>query len=126
MHCLFAEKGEIKAVAQNYLKKNNFKLILFRFVRKIEPQLNSTTRCFYSIWLQGCQIFLVQHTKTGENIPNDHKIAQMDGKFTKWTQYTNISRCKTLQNLPKMGFLVGCHLATLLGFPHPSPASTFL
>jgi hypothetical protein len=25
-----------------------------------------------------------------------------------------------------MGFLVGCHLATLLGFPHPSPASTFL
>jgi hypothetical protein len=36
---------------------------------------------------QGCQIFLVQHTKTGkiyqngENIPNDHQIYQMAIKW---------------------------------------------
>jgi hypothetical protein len=45
------------------------------------------------------RFFLVQHTKTGENIPNDHKIYQMainisngrkihqmDIKYTKFTQ----------------------------------------
>jgi hypothetical protein len=29
---------------------------------------------------QGCQIFLEQHTKTGENVPNDYKINQIASK----------------------------------------------
>jgi hypothetical protein len=55
----------------------------------------------------------VQHAKTGTNIPNNLK-------YTKWPQnisnyrkidqliieYTNIFHFKTLQNLPKLGFLV--------------------
>jgi hypothetical protein len=59
---------------------------------------------------------LAQHTKTGENIlkwpqnsPNGHKVYQMVVK------YTNIVHCKTLQNWPKLGFLLlkTFHLATL-------------
>jgi hypothetical protein len=42
---------------------------------------------------QGCQIFLVQYTKTGKNISNGHKIDLMSIK------YTNIFYCKTVQNL---------------------------
>jgi hypothetical protein len=62
---------------------------------------------------QGCQIFLVQHSKRG-------KVHQMTIKNTKWPKnipydrkidytaikYTKISHCKTIQNLPKSGFLV--------------------
>jgi hypothetical protein len=33
---------------------------------------------------QGCQIFLVQHSKMGKNIPNDHKIYQMAVKYFQW------------------------------------------
>jgi hypothetical protein len=33
---------------------------------------------------QGCQIFFVQNTKTGENIPNDHTIYQMAIKYFQW------------------------------------------
>jgi hypothetical protein len=57
------------------------------------------------LWYQGCQIFLVQHTKKGKiyheifhkkyqmaikyikwpyNLPNSHKIYQMGIKYTKW------------------------------------------
>jgi hypothetical protein len=76
---------------------------------------------------------LLQHTKTGENIPNNQKIYQMSLKYTKWpynipygrkifqmaTKHTNIFHFKTLQNLPKFGFfgLKIYHLATLLD-PH--------
>jgi hypothetical protein len=63
---------------------------------------------------QGCQIFLVQHTKMGKNIyqinmkytkllhniPNSSKVDQTTVKIT------NIFLFKTLQNLPKLGFLV--------------------
>jgi hypothetical protein len=59
------------------------------------------------------RFFLVENTKTGKNIPNYHII-------TKWPQnisdgrkidqivikYTKIFHSKTLQNLPKLGFLV--------------------
>jgi hypothetical protein len=58
------------------------------------------------------RFFLVQHTKTGKmhqmtiitknktKIPNGRKTGQSAQK------YTNKSLCKTLQNLPKFGFLV--------------------
>jgi hypothetical protein len=39
-----------------------------------------------------------KYTKTGENIPNGHKIYQMTGEW-------RMENCKTLQNLPKLGFL---------------------
>jgi hypothetical protein len=54
---------------------------------------------------------LVQHTKTGRNIPQRGKIYQMAMK------YTNIFHCKTLENLPKLGLLFSkytYHLATLV------------
>jgi hypothetical protein len=70
-------------------------------------------------------------TKWPQNLPNGHKIYQMATKFTKWPQnlpngrkiskpnglkinqmvikYINIFHCKTLQNLPQLGFLVLKH-----------------
>jgi hypothetical protein len=68
------------------------------------------------------RFFLVQHTKTGENVPNDHTYV----KYTTWPQNIphghkiyqmvvkreqigikciDIFHCKILQNLPKFGFL---------------------
>jgi hypothetical protein len=35
------------------------------------------------------RFFLLQHTKKGENLPNNHKIYQIATKYTKWPQ--NIS-----------------------------------
>jgi hypothetical protein len=32
---------------------------------------------------QGCQILLVQHTKTGKRYTNNHKMYQMTTKYTK-------------------------------------------
>jgi hypothetical protein len=56
------------------------------------------------------RFFLAQHTKTGKPYQNDHKIDKMAIKLN------NIFHCKTLQNLPKLAFLVWkhrYHLATL-------------
>jgi hypothetical protein len=44
--------------------------------------------------------FWVQHAKTGKKIPKLREIYKMAIK------YTIIFHCKTLQNLPKLGFLV--------------------
>jgi 3'-phosphoadenosine 5'-phosphosulfate sulfotransferase (PAPS reductase)/FAD synthetase len=58
------------------------------------------------------RFFLVQHTKTGKNVPENHKYVN---KMT--TKYTNIVHCKIFPNLPKLGY----HLATLAMagfFPH--------
>jgi hypothetical protein len=44
--------------------------------------------------------FLVQHTKSGENIPNNHKIYQMTTKYTKITGKWNKLHRRSLQNLP--------------------------
>jgi hypothetical protein len=65
-------------------------------------------------WIQGCQIFLgktyqktTKYTKCPQNISIGRKIDRMS------INYTNI---KTLQNLPKLGFLVWKlpYLATLI------------
>jgi hypothetical protein len=57
------------------------------------------------------RFFLVKHTKTGENIPDDHKIYQMaikipnGGKIDQMAiKYYNIF--KTLRNLHLLSFLV--------------------
>jgi hypothetical protein len=73
---------------------------------------------------QGCQIFLAK------NIPKREKVYQITRKCTKWPsnrkndckiyqvdiKFTNIFRYKTLQNLPKFGFLFLkiYHLAALV------------
>jgi hypothetical protein len=69
------------------------------------------------------RFFTVQHTKTGKNKPNDHKMYQRAIKYTiqpyngqNGDSNTDIFHCKTFQNLPKVGFLVRKythHLATL-------------
>jgi hypothetical protein len=63
---------------------------------------------------QGCQIFLVHYTKSGNNVPDEHKMYQMNTKchghghkiFQMAIKYINIFQSKALQNLPKLGFLV--------------------
>jgi hypothetical protein len=43
----------------------------------------------------------------GENIPNNHNLFEMDSTCDQMAiKYTNIFHCKTLQNLPKLVFLV--------------------
>jgi hypothetical protein len=73
---------------------------------------------------QGCQIFLGtkypnggKYTKWPQNIPNGHKIFPMAAKIDQTIiKYSKIFHYKTLQNLPKLGFLVWKtnHLATLV------------
>jgi hypothetical protein len=60
---------------------------------------------------QGCQVFLGTKFQNGEKyarltrtIPNVHKIDRKSDQVA--IKYTNIFQCKTLQNLPKFGFLV--------------------
>jgi hypothetical protein len=33
------------------------------------------------------RLLLVQHTKTGENVPDDRKIIEITIKYTKWTEH---------------------------------------
>jgi hypothetical protein len=68
--------------------------------------------------VQVCQIFLGTWYQNRENVPNGHKMYQMDTKCTKWAynfpntrkifqlalKYINIFPSRALQNLPK--FLV--------------------
>jgi hypothetical protein len=57
-------------------------------------------RCLLNTsWLPGFSWY-IQNTKAGKNIPKDRKMDQVSIK------YTIILHCKTLQNLPKFGFLV--------------------
>jgi hypothetical protein len=63
---------------------------------------------------QGCQIFLIQYTKTGEiyqiatKLQDGHKMYQMAviHIVQMVIEYTKIFHSKSLQNLPEMGFLV--------------------
>jgi hypothetical protein len=52
----------------------------------------------------------VQHTKTGKNIPNCHKIYKNISNGRKidqmYIKYSNIFHCETFRNFPKLGFLV--------------------
>jgi hypothetical protein len=47
-----------------------------------------------------------KYTKRLENIPKGKKIYQMAKMDQMALKYTNILHYKTLQNLPKLGFLV--------------------
>jgi hypothetical protein len=58
------------------------------FVKKMSDFLavliKSRRQNFKEISLaQGCQIFFVYDTKTGKNVPNEHKLYQLVTKYTK-------------------------------------------
>jgi hypothetical protein len=94
----------VKVSKQN--KKSNF---LFSLSPRWMSDITATTK-IQQPRDQGCQIYLEQTYQNGkkytkwpqnlQNIPKDCKIDPMAIK------YTNIFHCKTLQNLPKLGFLV--------------------
>jgi hypothetical protein len=42
----------------------------------------------FLVWAKVARFFLVQHTKTENSVPNDHKIDQRVIKFTKKIQMT--------------------------------------
>jgi hypothetical protein len=59
---------------------------------------------------EGCQIYLGTIYQNGENIPNGHKIYQSAIRPENGPNghkiYQYLPSQKTLQNLPKLGFLV--------------------
>jgi hypothetical protein len=66
---------------------------------------------------QGCQMFVVQHTKTGKNIPKRcHKIYQMATKYIKWPQNVPTSSIARPSKIyPSKDFCLKiCHLAILI------------
>jgi hypothetical protein len=80
---------------------------------------------YLALSYQGWLIILDTTYQKGKNIPNDHKMYQMDIKYTKWQSIIpnghNIYQhfpihSKALLNIPKFGFLSLkiYHLATLL------------
>jgi hypothetical protein len=44
------------------------------------------------------RFFLVQHTQTEKNIPNDHKYTKWPPKYTKWSQ--NIPNDRKMDKMP--------------------------
>jgi hypothetical protein len=73
-----------------WVRKNAFH-ICFAWLRKqwfmfaiVTKYVNSDGVCFETPCSRVARFFLVQHTKTGKNVPNNHKIYQMATKHTKW------------------------------------------
>jgi hypothetical protein len=55
--------------------------------------------------LRVARSFLVHDTKTGKNVPNEHKMHQIVIKYTNWPQRPNGNKIYPpipLQDLPKM------------------------
>jgi hypothetical protein len=114
----FTPRGKTN-FGKNRSQNSNAPEILFHRLHCIRPTGPSFPTWDLE-WEQGCQIFLGTTYQNRKNIPNNH---------TEWPQnitngcktdqtalkFTNIFRCKTLQNLPKLGFfcLKICHPATL-------------
>jgi hypothetical protein len=68
------------------------------------------------------RFFLLQLTKTGENVPNDHRlhIPQCHKIYQGAVTYSSFIYSEALENLPKLDFLVWkyiYHLATLMELP---------
>jgi hypothetical protein len=59
-------------------------------------------------WTRVARFYLVQHTKTGKNIPNHHKIYHVPEKYIDqmYIKYTNVFHCKTPKIYPKIVFFV--------------------
>jgi hypothetical protein len=94
------------------------------FGRKIFPLRRLWPEQRYLLYILA-RFFLVQHTKMGKNTlkwpqdsPNGHKVIWNGSKIDRMAKtLTNNFHWKTLQNLPKLGFLAWkyvYHLATLI------------
>jgi hypothetical protein len=66
-----------------------------------------------SVTCRVARLFLTQYTKTGKNVPNEHKMSRMVINiphfckiFQMAEKYFNVFQSRTLQILPKFGFLV--------------------
>jgi hypothetical protein len=124
---------EIWGLRKNqFQKKSDKNYIVSHFQQQTHRKKSGTVLHFAQIanmLLRVARFILVQHTKTGkiyqitikytqcpQNIPNGSKIDLMVIK------YTNISHCKTLQNLPKLEKYAiwqpwCCYLLPRLRFP---------
>jgi hypothetical protein len=79
---------QIKTKPVNQTATNQFDLL---FVAKFNnpnsetkaSRANIDTPHQISVSEQGCQIFFVHDTQTGKNVPNEHKMYQMNTKCTK-------------------------------------------
>jgi ribosomal protein S8 len=108
-HLMYVPNGQIiyipnchKLYQWSYIKHTNGHKIYQMTIKYIKQAQNIPNR--HKIYQTG-----TKYTKQAQNIPNRHKIYQIGIK------YTNIFRCKTLQNIPKLGFFGQniCHPATL-------------
>jgi hypothetical protein len=106
--CFWAEKF----VVQNQPQKGGG-LNFFLSERPLRQTRKKWFRQISIPMLHMCRVarfFLVQHTKTGKNMPINHKIYQVATKCRKIDQlavkYTDIFHCKSLKNSTKLGFLV--------------------
>jgi hypothetical protein len=61
----------------DYQRISRLTSVCFRLEGMVHRMINTRVARF----------FLVQYTKTGKNIPNNHKISQMATKYTKWTEH---------------------------------------
>jgi hypothetical protein len=64
---------------------------------------------------------LVQHSKMGKYIPNDHKIYQIPQIHEMALKYTKIFYSKTFKKIPKLGLKVCKYICILSGNPDISP-----
>jgi hypothetical protein len=77
------KRGKIYQMDGNFIKQpQNIPPSSVAILSKIYPNCLLVCKCPYHL-ARVARFFWVQHTKTGKNIPNDHKIYQMDGNFTK-------------------------------------------
>jgi hypothetical protein len=54
-------------------------------IARTGPQ-SETGQQKFEIEIRVARFFLAQHTKTGNHVPNDHKMYQMAIKYSKWSQ----------------------------------------
>jgi hypothetical protein len=54
--------------------------------RKIWPRFKTGINAKAVVQIRVARLFLVQHTKNGKYIPNDHRIERMASKYTEWPQ----------------------------------------
>jgi hypothetical protein len=54
--------------------------------RKIWPRFKTGINAKAVVQIRVARLFLVQHTKNGKYIPNDHRIERIASKYTEWPQ----------------------------------------
>jgi hypothetical protein len=93
-------QGETNICANILRKEIGGKIIEIFIYKNRVTKVTKMDPSFMPASVQGCQIFQRTTYQNGKNIPNDHKIYQMD------IQYSNMFHFKALQNIPKLVFLL--------------------